>query len=208
MFSHATNDARGVNSLSSRSKKGRPVDKWAAKQYFTISSPEFIGGGKSIGETVADEPDRLVGRILEVPLSDLTGDYSRQHVTLQFQIEKVVGEDAKTSFKGHYYSRDYLRFLVRRRRTRIDAIVGVRTEDNVPLRITITGFTAQRAKTSQKDGMRKVMIRTVKELAEKTPFEQFVQDITLGKVGSEIYNACKKIFPLKRVEVQKTKVLR
>ncbi|MFX0207491.1 MAG: hypothetical protein ACFFDT_16000, partial [Candidatus Hodarchaeota archaeon] len=27
------------------------------------------------------------------------------------------------------------------------------------------------------------------------------------KLGSEVYNECKKIFPLKRVEVQKSKVL-
>ncbi|MFQ5979464.1 MAG: 30S ribosomal protein S3ae [Candidatus Heimdallarchaeota archaeon] len=194
--------------MSSRSKKGRPIDKWAAKQYFTISSPEFMGGEKTIGETVADETDKLMGRILEAPLSDITGDYSRQHVTLQFQIEQVVGENAKTVFKGHYYTRDYLRFLVRRRRTRIDAIVTVKTEDNIPIRVTVTGFTTRRARTSHKDGIRKEMIRTVKEISAEASFEDFVQGAVLGKMGSDIYNACKKIYPLKRVEIQKTKVLR
>ncbi|MHA2271425.1 MAG: 30S ribosomal protein S3ae [Candidatus Hodarchaeales archaeon] len=194
--------------MSSRSKKGRPIDKWAAKQYFTISCPEFIGGEKTIGETVADESEKLIGRILEVPLSEITGDYSRQHVTLQFQIEKVTGDTAVTVFKGHYYSRDYLRFLVRRRRTRIDAIVTVKTKDKVPMRVTVTGFTTRRSKASHKDGIRKEMIRTVEELAKEALFEDFVQSTTLGKMGSDIYNACKKIYPLKRVEVQKTKVLR
>jgi small subunit ribosomal protein S3Ae len=194
--------------LSSRSKKGRPIDKWAAKQYFAISAPEFIGGEKNIGETVADGSEKLIGRILEAPLSEITGDYSRQHVNLQFQIEKVVGEVAKTVFKGHYYSRDYLRFLVRRRRTRIDAIITVKTQDDVPIRVTATGFTTRRAKTSHKDGIRKEMIRTIKELAAQTPFEEFVQSAALGKMGSDVYNACKTIYPLKRVEIQKTKVLR
>lgn len=194
--------------MSSRSKKGRPIDKWAAKQYFTISSPEFMGGEKTIGETVADESEKLIGRILESPLSDITGDYSRQHVTLQFQIEQVVGENAKTVFKGHYYTRDYLRFLVRRRRTRIDAIVSVKTQDNVSVRVTVTGFTTRRARTSHKDGIRKEMIRTMKKIATEVTFEDFVQGAVLGKMGSDIYNACKKIFPLKRVEIQKSKVLR
>ncbi len=194
--------------MSSRGKKGRPVDKWAAKHHFTISAPEFLGTSKNIGETVSDEPDKIVGRIIEVPLSDLTGDFSRQHVTLQFQIEEVIGDNCKTVFKGHYYSRDYLRFLVRRRRTRIDAIVTVKTTDDIPMRVTVTGFTTRRAKTSQKDGIRKAMILTIEKIAKETPFEQFVQNVTFGKMGSDIYNACKRIFPLKRVEVQKAKVLR
>ena len=187
----------------------RTVDKWSAKELYQIySPPNFLEGDERIiGETVADDPEKIIGRTLEVTLADLVNDYSKMHVKLIFQIIEVTGNVARTRFRGHTYARDYLRFLVRRRRTRIDSISTVKTKDGIPFRVTATGFTLHRSKTSQKDAIRRRMMLIIKDKAAELDSNDFIREVTTGKLGSQIYFQCKTIYPLKGVEVQKSRIL-
>ena len=45
------------------------------------------------------------------------------------------------------------------------------------------------------------------ERAKNLNFSQFVQEIVLGKVASDIYKQVKSIYPLRRVEIVKTEVI-
>ncbi|RLG34478.1 30S ribosomal protein S3ae, partial [Methanosarcinales archaeon] len=49
----------------------RSRDKWKAKQWYTVLAPKMFGEVKA-GETVADEPSKLIGRRIEMTLGDLT----------------------------------------------------------------------------------------------------------------------------------------
>ncbi len=51
--------------------------------------------------------------------------------------------------------------------------------------------------------MKEVVLRKAKALT----FQQFVHECVLGKVGSEIYNESKKIMPLRKCEVRKSKLV-
>ncbi len=186
------------------------VDKWSAKQLYQIYTPPgFLEGDeKIIGETIADDPEKIIGRVIEVSLSDINNDYSKMHVKLKFQITEVTGNKAHTRFKGHSFARDYLRFLVRRRRTRIDSVSTIKTKDGVPFRITVTGFTTNRSKTSKKDAIRRKMLGVVAERAGELNSEDFIREATGGKLSSLVYFQCKSIYPLKVVEIQKTKILK
>lgn len=187
----------------------RMVDKWSAKELYQIYSPPgFLEGEeKIVGETVADDPEKLIGRVIQVTLAELVNDYSKMHVQLMFQIIEVTGNVARTRFRGHSYARDYLRFLVRRRRTRIDSISTVKTKDGISFRVTATGFTLHRSKTSQKDAIRRRMLDIVSERAAELDSLEFIRETTNGKLGSQIYFQCKNIYPLKGVEVQKSRDL-
>ncbi len=164
---------------------------------------------KPIAETVTDDPKKLIGRTVSVPMSDISPKFIiRSHVMVTFQITEVQGNNAKTRFKGHYYKSDYLRFLVKRRSTRIDSISNVRTKDGVPLRISVSAFTYRRILTSQKKGVSRLILDIVKEESEKYTFHRFVEHFLTGELAKKIRNeASKKIVPLKQVEVHKSKVL-
>lgn len=197
--------------MSQRSRSSRRmVDKWSAKELYQIYSPPgFLDGDeKVVGESISDDPNKLIGRVIEVSLADLNNDYSKMHVKLQFQVVEVVGNTAKTRFKGHSFARDYMRFLVRRRRSRIDCISTVNTKDGVPFRITATGFTMHRSKTSQKFAIRHKMLEVIAQRASELNSEDFIRETTVGKLSSLIYFQCKSIYPLKGVEIQKSKVLK
>jgi len=186
-------------------RRGRIKDKWRDKKWYTVMSPPYFGGVE-LGAIPADDPSKLIGRIVDGTLYDITNDFAHQYLKLYFRVEEVEGKTARTVFKGHEYSRDYLRSLVRRRTTRVDGIFNVTTKDNYGLTLAVSVFTLSRIKTSQEQEIRKIMSKIVKEKASTLTFDQFVQELVLGKVASDIYNDSKKISPLRHVGVRKSKL--
>jgi len=149
----------------------------------------------------------MLGRVVETTLYDITGDFSQTHLKLYFQISDLKGARADTVFKGHEYSRDYLRSLVRRGSSRVDGIFDVTTKDGHKVRVSVVAFTVTRIGSSQRSALRGLMWNKVQEKAESLNFDQFVQELVLEKVGSEIYNEGKKICPLRHVGIRKSKLL-
>ena len=187
----------------SRPKKVK--DRWRGKGWYVVMSPPYFGGGE-LGTVPSDDPSKLVGRVVDVTLYDITNDFAHQYLKMYFQVTDTDGKTANTIFKGHEYSRDYLRSLVRRRTTRIDAVLEVTTKDGYQLRLSVCAFTLTRVKTSQERAVRYVMKRLVEEKAGALTFDQFVQETVLGKIASDIYNEAKKIAPLRHVGIRKSKL--
>jgi len=193
--------------MSKAKRVAKTIDKWRKKTWYTILAPEYFGQTE-IGNTAADDPSKILNRVIETTLFDITDDFSLIHVKLHFKIIQVDGTTAKTVFNGHDYARDYIRSLVRRKSTRIDGIFNVETQDGARLRLSCLVMTQRRCNTTQQHLTRKIMEEIVHKKASELRFAQFIQQVVLGKVGSEIYNSAKTVFPIRRVEIQKSKVLR
>jgi len=188
------------------SKKRRVRDKWRDKDWYAVKSPSYFGGVE-LGTLPSDEPSKLHGRVVDATLYDITNDFAHQYLKMYFQVTDLDGKTAQTIFKGHEYSRDYLRSLVRRRTTRIDSLLNVTTKDGYQLRVAVSAFTLARIKTSQEQAIRAITKRIVEEKAVILAFDQFVQEVVLGKIASDIYNEAKKIAPLRHVGIRKSKLL-
>ena len=186
-------------------RRGRIKDKWRDKKWYTVMSPPYFGGVE-LGAVPADDPNKLVGRIMDATLYDITNDFAHQYLKLYFRVEEVEGTVARTVFKGHEYSRDFLRSLVRRRTTRVDGLFNTTTTDAYGLRLAVSVFTLSRIKTSQEHEIRAIMNKIIKEKSLALTFDQFVQELVLGKIASDIYNESKKISPLRHVGVRKSKL--
>lgn len=188
------------------SKKTKTL-KAQPKIWLTVLAPKYFGFTE-LGKTLTSSPERVIRRTLWTTLYSITNDFSHQHIKLRFQIIKVEGDKAYTIFKGHELARDYIRSLVRRGSSRIDSIFDVVTSDGYQLRIFMLAVTVKRAKTSQKSAIRAVVRQVVEEKASRLNFEDFVQELVLGKTSSDAYNEAKKIYPLRKVEVMKSKLIR
>ena len=188
------------------SKRGRVRDKWRSKRWYSVIAPQYFGSVK-IGSIPTDDPQKLVGRVVESTLYDVTEDFAHQYLKMHFQIANVDGRQALTTFKGHEYSRDYLRSLVRRRTTRVDGVVNVTTKDGYRLRVSACAFSLNRIKTSQEKEIRTLMRRVIEEKAGSLTVDQFVQEAVLGKTASDIYNEAKRVTPLRHVGIRKSKVI-
>jgi len=171
-----------------------------------VTSPPYFGNTE-LGSIPTDDPNKLVGRVMDATLYDLTNDFAHQYLKMYFQVLKVEGKKAHTIFKGHEYSRDYLRSLVRRRTTRVDQIIDVKTQDGYKLRVAVCAFTLARIKTTQERIVRMIMKQIIGEKAAVLTFDQFVQEVVLGKIASDVYNEAKKISPLRHVGIRKSRLL-
>ena len=192
--------------MSSRAKSKHVRDKWRSKAWYMVIAPSFFGNVE-LGALPAEEPKQLIGRIVEATLYDITGDFSHQYLKMFFQITEIDGKTAHTLFKGHEYSRDYLRSLVRRRTTKVDGLFNLITKDGYKLRVSVSALTLSRIKTSQEKLIRNMMAKTANEKAAALTLDQFVQEMVLGKIASDVYNEAKKVAPLRHVGIRKSKLV-
>lgn len=190
--------------MSSKTKHVR--DKWRGKGWYLVIAPSFFGNVE-LGSIPAQQPDQLIGRVVEATLYDITSDFSHHYLKMFFQINELDGKTAKTLFKGHEYSRDYLRSLVRRRTTKVDSLINFTTKDGFKLRIAVSALTLSRIKTSQEKIIRKTMEKIIHEKANALSLDQFVQEMVLGKIASDIYNQAKEVAPLRHVGIRKSKLI-
>jgi small subunit ribosomal protein S3Ae len=190
--------------VSSKTKKVR--DKWRSKTWYMVTAPPYFGNVE-LGAVPADDPQKLIGRVVDSTLYDITNDFAHQYLKMRFQITEIDGKTAKTMFKGHEYSRDYLRSLVRRRTTKVDGLFNIKTKDGHTLRLAISAFTLSRIKTSQEKILRVIMDKIIKQKAQELTMDQLAQEIVLGKIASDIYNEAKKIAPLRHVGIRSSKVV-
>jgi small subunit ribosomal protein S3Ae len=160
-----------------------------------------------LGAVPAESESQLIGRVVEATLYDITSDFSHHYLKMFFQISELDGKTAKTLFKGHEYSRDYLRSLVRRRTTKVDGLINLTTKDGYKLRIAVSALTLSRIKTSQEKIIRNIMEKIISQKAASLTVDQFVQEMVLGKIGSDIYNESKQVAPLRHVGIRKSKLL-
>jgi small subunit ribosomal protein S3Ae len=190
--------------LSSKTKHVR--DKWRGKSWYMVIAPPFFGNIE-LGSVPAEEQEQLVGRVVEATLYDITGDFSHQYLKMFFQINEMDGKTARTLFKGHEYSRDYLRSLVRRRTTKVDGLFNLTTKEGYKLRVSVSALTLSRIKTSQEKIIRNIMDKIINEKAAALTLDQFVQEMVLGKIASDIYNVAKRVAPLRHVGIRKSKLV-
>jgi small subunit ribosomal protein S3Ae len=156
-----------------------------------------------LGETPADEAEQVLGRNIETTLGDLKNDASENNTKLEFKINEVASDTAYTEFVKHELTRDYLRSLVRRGSSKIEAYITVLTTDDYRVQIQPVAYTTMSADASQEKAIRRRMIDLVEESATERTFADLVDSVVEGRLSSAIYNEAKDIYPIRRVEVQK-----
>jgi len=191
--------------MAKKKQVGRRVEGWKAKSWFKVHVPDNLGKAY-IGDTIANDAESVVGRIMTATLGEITNDYAKQHVKMSFKIATVTGDAAYTEFVGHEVTRDYLRSLVKRRSSRIDCIVPVTTKDNKKVRLTICCYTFARANISQEHAIRDAIVKAIAVQAQAWDLNTLLNGIVSGEISRDLFKAVKTIYPTRRVEVIKSKV--
>jgi small subunit ribosomal protein S3Ae len=188
-----------------KSQIGRKVEGWKAKSWYRIHVPEVFGK-TYIGDTISNDPATVMGRILQTTLGEIIQDYTKQHIKIRVKVTGVAGDAAYTEFVGHELTRDYMRSMVKRRTSRIDTILSVTTKDGKILRITMTCLTLTRANLSQVHAVRSAMTQFIQSYAAQREFPAFVKDMVAGEITKELFKLVKPIYPVRRVEIIKSRV--
>lgn len=190
--------------------KGRATgrkEKWKAKSWYNVVAPDMFNRAK-IAEALADDPAKLIDRIAEVTAQDVTGDFSKMHIKLKFKVNDVRGADAFTYFIGHDMTSDYVRRMTRRRKSKIDTIVDVKTRDEFIVRIKPLAISGRRVRSSQQSAIRITMQTVIADFCSKKALDEVVKAIISGQLAKFVAVACKPIQPLQRVEIRKSEILK
>lgn len=190
----------------SRTSVRKVKDKWKAKQWYTVRSPPMYNA-VAIAETLADESDKLMGRVAEATLQDLTGDFSKMHIKMRFKVQAVRGNECATKFAGHELTSDYIRRLTRRKHSKIDSVVDVTTKDGFKIRVKPMAVTERRAQSSQEMEIRRITGDIIKAAAGEKDHAAFIKELVNGDLAQVIYRESRKIYPLKRVEIRKSEIV-
>ena len=188
-------------------KVAKVRDKWKLKQWVTVTaSPSF--GNAPIARIPLTDVQKPEGRVIETTLYDiLKQDPQHYAFKLFFQVDRVDGETAYTVFKGHEYSREFLRSLIRRGSSMSDFIRDYTTKDGYVVRVYCTALSQGKMNSSKKHDLRLIMDNVIREKAASMNYEGFVQELVLQKVASDVYNEAKKVTHLRHVGVRKSKLI-
>jgi small subunit ribosomal protein S3Ae len=172
-------------------------DRWKAKEWYKIHAPMMFNQVQ-LGETPSADPSSLIGRMTEVTVNDLTGDFSKMHVKLKFRVNDVRGFEAHTIFIGQDLTSDYIRRLTRRKKTKTDHVIDVQTKDGYKVRIKPMSITDQRIQASQETAVRNIMTNETQKLAADMTISDLVKSVISGDLARRLSSVSKVIVPIKR----------
>jgi len=184
-------------------------DKWRSKRSYKVRAPGLFQHA-DLGETVATEPEQLIGRTLETTFPELSGiqDAGKAHVKLRFKIERISGDGvAETRFIGHDLTSDYVRRLARRKRSKIDTSLIVTTKDGVQIVVKPVAVGEQRLQTRLRAELRHKMVEVLNEQAASHTAVEFVREMLQGELAKALAHGVKTLYPLKKIELRSSVVL-
>ncbi|VFJ15047.1 30S ribosomal protein S3ae [Candidatus Nitrosocosmicus franklandus] len=186
---------------------GRVRDKWRDKQWIVVNAPAAFDQVPLNYIPVSDVTNAK-GRVIENTLYDILKQDPTQHQTKIFvQIDRINAGIASTIFKGHEYAKEFLRSLIRRGSSMINFVDEYTTADGYLFRVSVTAFSQRRINSAKKHEIRLSMDRVLREKIPALTLNDFIKEVTMGKMASEMMEEAKKIAVIRHVGVRKTKLI-
>jgi small subunit ribosomal protein S3Ae len=177
------------------------------KIWFKIHAPSAFNENE-IGETLGNDETSLKGRLIDVYLSDITGDMTKHNVKLGLRIVDAKGQHAYTEIVDYGLVKQYLSRLFRRYTSKIEVVTDVVLKDGKKFRIKGLAVTAYKANRGQQSAIHTAL---KKELTKRIPeFDMpgLVNALSTSGIQREIAMGMQKIFPIKAVEVRKVEPIK
>ena len=190
-----------------RAAARRQRDKWKSKRWYSIRAPRNPWSFRVIGETLAEEPEMLIGRNFEIMQNELDGDFSKMHVKIRFRVIDVLGADALTEFIGHQMMQDHIRRQIRRDRGKIDDTVDIVTEDGFYVRFKPLILTRERAKSSQKNEIRTIARNIILKTGASSTWVDMQKSVMDGELEARIKEGASKITPIRAAMIRRTQLI-
>lgn len=187
--------------MATKIKKGKGVDKWRKKKYFTILAPKVFQE-RELGQTMAYEPSALKDRRLTANLMVLLGNIKKQHVNITFVVDNVQGDTGRTRVQKYEVVQAALKRKVRRQRDRLDDSFKCVTKDNKLVQIKPLVITVVRTSSSVKVDLRKKLIYLIKSAVNKMDYDSFVMELINDKFQRDLARELRKIVPIRSVDIR------
>jgi small subunit ribosomal protein S3Ae len=179
----------------------KTVDKWKKKKWFNVLSSKIFDK-RPLGETPAEKPKNIMGRIMKTTLDTVTGQRAKRDYMISFKVNDVQGQTASTVVSEFSVNKGTLGRTIRRRNSKV-ALVGKIAVVGGEAMTTVVVVTERKATNAQKAGVRKIIKEELTSLNGKD-FELLVQELLLGNFSNELFKKAAKVCPVKKVIVAKS----
>lgn len=193
--------------MAKKQSNSKAANAWKRKKWYEIIAPKLFFE-QSLGETIAIEPDMVMGRTAKINLMNLTKDIKKQNVNVTFKVNEVQGLKAHTEFIEYAIIPTSLKRLVRKGREKIEDSFLVTTKDERVIRlkpIIICRSTTSKAVTTDiKEATRKMCSDILKQI----DYHQFVKDVITTKFQKALRQQISKIYPTRIVDIRMIKLIK
>ena len=188
-------------------RAGRVRDKWRDKQWIVVYPPTAFER-KPLNYLPITDITQSKGRVIENTLFDiLKQDPSQHQIKVFVQIQNISDGIGPTIFKGHEYTKELLRSLIRRGSSMINNIHDYTTMDGYTFRVGVVAFSQRRLNSSRKHDIRTIIHRLLEERIPRLTVDELVQEATNGKMNDSLLEEVKKIAPVRHIGIKKTKLI-
>jgi len=192
--------------MAAKIKKGKVLDKWRRKRYFSMLAPKIFQE-RELGQTMAYEPNELQGRCISTNLMMITGNIKRQHINMTFRVNKVQGDTAFTIVDKYEIVPAAIKRKVRRQKDRIDSSFQCVTKDNKLIRMKPMLITSSKVSKAVRAALRKAMVQAVLSLVRANDYDTVIIDMISEKLQRDIWGAINRISPVKSVDIRVMKYI-
>lgn len=177
------------------------IVKLKKKQWYNILAPKQFDN-VIIGETLAYEPQQMIGKTLSHSLMNLSNDPKRQNINIHFKVIEVEGDKGKTAIVGYEIVHATVKRFVRRSSEKMDLSFSCETADNIHLRVKPLVVTKGSVKGSIAAKMRHNIVSFLSRTIKKMTYDELINDMIAHKLQNSIRQALNKIYPLKVCEIR------
>lgn len=181
-------------------------DTWSKKTWFKVYAPEMFNKQDVIAETPALKSSYVIGRVVELPLTEVTGSFKHYKYKVFLKIIDVKGDKAYTQLDGIELLRDFVARMVRKRTSRVDLIEDITSKDGIKARYKLILITKRRVKTSTKKDMRKTMKSVLEEFVTSNYFKDIVHAFLNESIHRRMIERANKIYPVEYFDLRKLEV--
>jgi len=160
-----------------------------------------------LGESYVIDPERLIGKKIQLGLNNLTGDMRKQSILVGFCIRTINGAEARADVVSYEMLQAHVKRLVRAGQDKIDDSFLVESQDHVKLKIKPVIVTRSKTKNSNLTRLRMEGREKIKHLFMKEPFEKVFGAIISGQLQRSLRQEMSKIHPLSVFEIRKIEIL-
>ena len=198
-------EPKGESQAPQRDEKSQK--KWKGKDWFVILAPKMFNE-MVLAETPTTDPATLVGRNVEIGVSEILGQPQKYYMKLFFKITDVDSRNAYTRFNGYATTREYLYRVVRKRNQKVESTDTFDTRDGWKLQITSMAILNRNTDSEIQKKVRIVMVNHIKEAARKSGADDIVKRVLEGSLQKEIRKLGSKVYPVRFCEVSKIEVVK
>ena len=182
------------------------LKKWKGKDWFAILSPKSFGE-TFISETPATDSKYIAGRVIEVPVSHILNDKTKNHMKLIFKVTDVENKKAHTRFGGFYVVREFIGRNVRRDLEKLYVVDYAETKDKWKLQITTTAILNGKCESTILSKSRKLISDFYKQQAANSTLDDFVKNVMSSNYQKTIRKDCSKVYPVRFAEINRIEVI-